>query len=309
MASCLALFACSSEDSTGGSASSDDAGAHETGGGDATTGGDAGTTDAGSRGLFYEDRTLNIAHRGGRNLAPESTLVAFQNALDVGADALELDVHATSDGVLVVMHDDTVDRTTDGTGAVKEMTFDEIRQLDAGYTFTTDGGQTFPHRGMGIQVPTVGEVIDAHPDAHFVIEIKQSSPSVVPAFVQLLADKGLRTDQAIVGSFHGAVLDELRAAAPHLWTSFGLGEVVDFVFLAPDDEATYEPPGEFLQVPTMQAGIEVVNQQFMDRAERFDLGTHIWTINDPKEMADLVGLGVSGIITDDPAALAGVLGM
>ncbi|MEZ4374468.1 MAG: glycerophosphodiester phosphodiesterase family protein [Polyangiaceae bacterium] len=107
--------------------------------------------------LLLSNHFLNIAHRGGRKLAPEHTLVAYQNGLDVGADILELDVHATSDGVLVLMHDDTVDRTTNGTGAIKELTFAELRSLDAAYNFSEDGGQTFPYRGKGIQVPTLEE--------------------------------------------------------------------------------------------------------------------------------------------------------
>ncbi len=102
--------------------------------------------------LFEQQRTLNIAHRGGKKNAPEETLPAFQLALDEGADALEFDLHATSDGRLVVLHDDTVDRTTDGTGAVKEMTFEQLRKLDAAYRFSPDG-QTFPERGKGITIP------------------------------------------------------------------------------------------------------------------------------------------------------------
>ncbi|HDH09983.1 MAG TPA: glycerophosphodiester phosphodiesterase, partial [Chloroflexi bacterium] len=97
------------------------------------------------------DRPLVMAHRGA-GLAPENTLVAFQKALDLGADVLELDVHATKDGEIVVIHDETVDRTTDGRGAVKDFTLEELKRLDAGYHFTPDGGVTYPYRGRGITI-------------------------------------------------------------------------------------------------------------------------------------------------------------
>ncbi len=301
---------CSDSSTTGSDGAGGAAGTTGTGGSAGTTGtggsaGSAGTSGAAgavSTDLFSEPRTLNIAHRGGRSLAPEATLPAYENAMRVGADVLEMDVHATSDGVLVVIHDDTVDRTTDGTGAVKDMTFAELRALDAAYDFSPDG-TTFPERGKGIQVPTLEEILDAFPEGWFVIEIKQSEPSITAEFAQLLANKQVE-DRVVAGSFDANVNIELRALAPSLRTSFGLTEVVDFLFLEPMAEASYVPPGEFLQVPIEQSGVEVISQDFADKAARFDLGIHAWTINDPADMTWLIGLGVAGIITDDPALLA-----
>ena len=135
------------------------------------------------------DKVLNIAHRGGRLIRPEHTLLAYDQALEDGADVLELDIGETSDGALVVMHDDDVDRTTDCTGLIKEMTFDEIRECDAGYDFTTDGGETYPYRGTGLVVPTMQEVFDRYPDTAFIIEIKQEDPSIVDSFVDVIREK------------------------------------------------------------------------------------------------------------------------
>ncbi len=269
--------------------------------------GDAGS-DAGAGGFFFQARTLNIAHRGGMALAPEATLVAFDNALRVGADALELDLHATEDGVLVVLHDDTVDRTTDGTGAVKEMSLAALKALDAGHDFTLDGGQTFPHRGKGLRVPTLDEVLRAFPDEHFVMEIKQAEPPIVGDLLSLLDEHGLGPERVVVGSFDLGTVQELRRVGPERLTSFALSEVVEFVFLTPETEGAYVPPAEFLQVPIEQLGVRVLTDEFLARAERFDLGTHWWTINDPAVMQDLVGRSVSGIITDDPETLSGILG-
>ncbi|MCA9634091.1 MAG: glycerophosphodiester phosphodiesterase [Myxococcales bacterium] len=250
--------------------------------------------------LLLSDHFLNIAHRGGRKLAPEHTLVAYQNGLDVGADILELDVHATSDGVLVLMHDETVDRTTDGSGAIKELSFAELRRLDAAYSFSEDGGKTFPYRGQGIQVPTLEEVFDAHPDTEFVIEIKQETPSIVPEFTRIVRDKGM-LERISAGSFHSATVQELRQLMPEVPSAYALGEILDFVSL--EDESSYVPPGKVLQVPPEQIGISIINQTTVARARRFDLKMHAWTINDPAQMEELMNLGVDGIITDDPITL------
>ncbi|MGE0322185.1 MAG: glycerophosphodiester phosphodiesterase [Polyangiaceae bacterium] len=250
--------------------------------------------------LLLSNHFLNIAHRGGRKLAPEHTLVAYQNGLDVGADILELDVHATSDGVLVLMHDDTVDRTTNGTGAIKELTFAELRSLDAAYNFSEDGGQTFPYRGKGLQVPTLEEAFDAHPDTEWVIEIKQETPSIVPAFAEIVKAKGM-TQKISAGSFHSSTVQELRQLMPEVPSAYALGEILDFVNLS--DESSYIPPGKVLQVPPEQIGISIINETTVARAKRFDLKMHAWTINDPVEMEDLMKLGVDGIITDDPITL------
>lgn len=256
--------------------------------------------------LLFSDQFLNIAHRGGRAIRPEHTLVAYEHALRVGADVLELDVHATSDGVLVVMHDDTIDRTTNGIGAIQDLTFEEIRSYDAGFRFTEDGGETFPFRGQGLVVPTLAEVFEAFPDAPYVVEVKQESPSIIDAFVALCREHGV-VDQMIGAAFSDQVLIELREAAPEMATSMALVEVAAFWGLPPEDEATYEPPGEFLQVPTTFQGIDVLIPSFLERAERFNLKIHVWTINDAEQMGELVELGVNGIITDHPDRLRDVV--
>jgi glycerophosphoryl diester phosphodiesterase len=132
-------------------------------------------SDSPSESVFLADRFLNIAHRGGARLAPEHTLVAFENALRVGADVIEFDLHATVDGVIVILHDATVDRTTDGTGVVRNMTFAELRALDAGYRFTRDGGATFPWRGKGLTIPTLEEALERFADVPITVEFKQVS--------------------------------------------------------------------------------------------------------------------------------------
>ncbi|MBW2548825.1 MAG: glycerophosphodiester phosphodiesterase [Deltaproteobacteria bacterium] len=254
------------------------------------------------------DKVLNIAHRGGRRVRPEHTLLAYDQALEDGTDILEMDVHETVDGMLVVMHDRTVDRTTNCTGAIKEMTFADLRECDAGYNFTSDDGATYPYRDMGLVVPTMVEVFERYPDTAFVIEIKQGDPSIVDHFVEVIREHGVE-DKMIGATFSAEVLDELRAAAPEIPTSMEQTEVLTFwgkAYQPIDPE--YEPPGEFLQVPVEQGGINVLHENFVPRAHELGMFVHMWTINDEEEMRYLIEThGVDGIMTDDPPLLTKVI--
>jgi glycerophosphoryl diester phosphodiesterase len=258
------------------------------------------------------DKVLNIAHRGGKGIRPEHTIVAYDRALVDGADVLELDVHETSDGVLVIMHDDTVDRTTDCTGLIKEMTFAELSACDAGYEFTTDGGQTYPYRGMGLTVPKLEDVFDRYPDAPFVIEIKQETPPIVDHFVEVVRQYGVE-DKMVGAAFDDNVLLQLRAAAPEIATSLGESETTIFYLRSFDVlDPSYEPAGEFLQVPTTYnlegVIVDVLHPGFVPRAHEMGMFVHVWTINDEQEMRDLIeNYDVDGIMTDDPPLLTSVI--
>lgn len=253
---------------------------------------------------------LNIAHRGGRRIRPEHTLEAYRQALEDGADVLELDLHATSDHVIVVMHDAEIDRTTNGTGFIKDMTFEKLQTYDAGYNFTTDDGATYPYRDMGLVVPSLEEVLEAFPDVPYVIEIKQAEPSIVDAFVAMTREHGV-VDQINGAAFDGDVLAELRLAAPEMATSFSEGEVFEYFVAssAPDGiDPEYVPPAEFLQVPLTFMGIDVLHEQFIPTAHELGLKVHVWTINDEEEMRTLIeDFGVDGIMTDDPPLLTTVI--
>ena len=209
------------------------------------------------------------------------------------------------------MHDDSVDRTTDCSGRINDMTFEEIRQCDAGYNFTADDGETYPYRGMGLVVPTMVEVFERYPDVAFVIEIKQETPSMVNHFVEVIREHGA-TDRMIGSAFSDDVLEELRAAAPELATNMGVNETLVFwgnSFGPVDPE--YDPPAEFLQVPTEydlgERIVEVLHPGFVPHAHELGMYVHVWTINDEQEMRDLIEMGVDGIMTDDPPLLTKVI--
>ena len=255
---------------------------------------------------FLADRVLNIAHRGGNLNAPEETLESMHSAVKIGVDALEMDIHATSDGVIVLMHDATVDRTTNGSGRIVDMTFDEIRTLDAGYKHSTDRGMTYPFRGQGVVVPTLEEILTTFSDQYHLIEIKQSEPSIVEALVDLLDRTGMR-DRVIIASFDEPAIREFRAAAPDVFTSFALSEAAFFFFLSPEQEAQYVAVAEFLQVPPRFGGIEVLTPEFLARSRRFGLKIHVWDVGGAEHMRQLIDLGMDGLIVDDPETLEGIL--
>jgi glycerophosphoryl diester phosphodiesterase len=269
--------------------------------------------------LRDENRLLNIAHRGGAAVRPENTLAAFRHALAVGAAALEGDLHATRDGVVVVSHDATVDRTTNGRGRIKDMRFEELRILDAGYRFTRDGGVTHPYRGEGLRIPTLEEVFrdPVLKRTPMVLEIKQEKPDIADAVLDLVLAHEM-VDRLVMGSFSRPALEGLRRRAAargiSLVTSLAEEEVFTF-FLTPLEEMTrgdYVAPGSLLQVPVdHEVGgkkVEVVGPELMAKARALGLKVQVWTVNDVDRMRWLAfEMGVDGIITDDPGLLTQVI--
>ena len=148
-----------------------------------------------------------IGHRGARGVAPENTVPAIRHGVDVGCQAIEIDLHASRDGRLVAIHDPTVDGTTDGTGPVEERTLEELRRLDAGYRFTTDRGETYPFRGQGVRIPTLEEALEAIGDLPVVLEVKSAAAG--KCLADWLPGKPER-ERIIVGGFSA---EDVRPAA------------------------------------------------------------------------------------------------
>lgn len=255
----------------------------------------------------HKSRPLVFAHRGGGGLFPENTLEAFKYSADLGVDVLELDIHSTSDGKLVVLHDRTVDRTTNGQGNVKDLTLEDLKRLDAGYRFTTDGGQTFPFRGKGITVPTLEEILAAFPATTFNIEPKQQTPSITKSLCAILREKNA-TGNVIVGSFRQEVLDEFRAECSEVATSASPSEASKFLaYYKTGIAASYTPPMQALQIPENLGYLNVVSKDFVEAAHKLNLKVHVWTINKPEDMQRLLDIGVDGIMTDYPDRLLNLL--
>ncbi len=233
-------------------------------------------------------------------VAPEETMPAFSSAVDLGADVLEMDLHATADGVIVLMHDAEVDRTTDGTGYITDMTFDELRGLDAGYRFSPDG-ESFPFRGQGLVVTSFEEVLGAFPEMYFAAEIKQANPSIVEGVLEVLWASGAQ-DRIVMASGFDSVVASIRSEAPNVKTSLGGGEMFSLATMNEEGLNAYQPPAGFIQPPA-----DIMDVDMLARFSRFGLKVHVWTVNKPDDMRRLIELGVDGIMTDDPAALEVVI--
>lgn len=264
---------------------------------------------AAERAFFRQEksRPLVIAHRGGAGLYPENTLHAFKGSSGLGVDIIELDVRGTADGTLVVIHDATVDRTTDGSGRISEMTLEAVKKLNAGYRFSPDGGKTFPFRESGVTVPTLPEVFAALPDARFNIEIKQETPSLVKPLCSLIRERKM-SEKIVVASFRQSVLDDFRRECSEVATSAGPSEVSQFLAMYKTGlGASYSPAMQALQVPEYLTGLQVISKEFVENAQRLNLKVHVWTINETTDMQRLLGMGVHGIMTDYPDRLLNLL--
>ena len=223
-----------------------------------------------------------------------------------GADRLELDVHATKDGHIVVFHDTTVDRTTDGNGAVCEHTLAELQGLDAGFRFR-DGDGALVHRGAGVRVPTLADVLEEFPEVPLNIEIKQNRPSIEENLVAVLDRYGARP-RVLLAGHEREPLERVRALAPDIVTSHCAEEVATFVDVVHSGPPRgYRPPGVALQIPSQYEGTEICSLRLVETAHDFGLEVHVWTINDPATMHRLLDLGVDGLMSDFPERIVAVL--
>jgi glycerophosphoryl diester phosphodiesterase len=271
--------------------------------------------------VWLERRVIAYAHQGGAWESPSSTLHAIRHALATGATAIELDVHATADGELVVCHDATVDRTTPASGTIASFTLTELRRLDFSYWWipgadVTPGrpAEEYPFRGRApadrsFGIATLREVLEEFPGVVLNLDIKQTAPAVAPyeeALASLLAEYG-RVDDVIVASFLDPATDAFRRFAPGVPTSAGTIATAEAWRAVQTGEPLPETPAVAFQVPERQGDLVVVDEPFVEAAHGSGMAVHVWTVNDAESMQRLLGLGVDGIISDLPTTLTGVL--
>ncbi len=256
-----------------------------------------------------ESWPVNLAHRGASAEAPENTLEAFRLALESGAGGLELDVHMTRDGRVVVIHDNTVDRTTDGSGAVGDMTLDEILKLDAGYRFSPDGGRSFPYRNRGVRVPLLEEVFQLFPDTPVNVEIKEDQPGVEEAVLRIIKEARAENRVFVASQIHRVIRHFRGISEGRIPTSASGMEIRAFFALNRIGlEFLLDTPYDALQIPDSYRGLRVATPRLIRAAHRRDLRVDVWTVNDPARMRRLFEIGADVIITDRPKLLAQVLG-
>lgn len=241
-----------------------------------------------------------FAHRGASGDFPENTMPAFQSACDRGAPYIELDIHMTSDGEIVVFHDPDLKRTTEHNGILKDLSMRELQALDAGYNFARDGGH--PFRASGITIPTLREVLATFSGAMFVVEIKQTDPSLVGVMLDVIRATSMKR-RVLIASEHQAPLEEVRRLAPELPTNFSAIEVADLVRALHAGVDTYTPAGDALQIPPEYQGIPLATPEAVSFAHSHGVEVHVWTINDEAQMHELLQMGVDGIMSDYPRQL------
>jgi glycerophosphoryl diester phosphodiesterase len=252
-----------------------------------------------------DPKILIMAHRGGKGLWPENTLYGYQKALESGVDVLEIDIWRTKDGVVIVNHDETVDRTTNGRGEIGTFTLAELQQLDSGYRWSVDG--TYPYRGAGHTISTLDQVLSQFPDTRFNIDIKENSDELIGALCDHI-DKHSAHDRVMVASFHQRALLKFRKRCPNVATSAGTWEIIRFIILSKLGlTRLYDPPFGAFQVPQRAGVFSITNRTFIEAAQKRGIDVHPWTINDKTDMKRLINLGVDGIITDYPDRLSEVL--
>lgn len=251
-------------------------------------------------------RPLLFGHRGACLHAPENTMPSFELAVHSGADILEMDVHTSSDGEVVVHHDDTLARTTNGTGPVRSLGYAELAKLDAGYRFRTDDG-THAFRDKGVSIPRLDDVLKAFPNMGFNIEIKQRTPPMIRPVLELLGKAGV--SEIVLTAGDDDIMRELEAARPGVplgLSSSQCWSVWKRAWFGGIDE--HELRGRSLQVPAWYRGVlPVLTRRVIEQAHRAGIDVHLWTINRAEVARRWLERGVDGIMSDDPGALREVI--
>jgi glycerophosphoryl diester phosphodiesterase len=275
----------------------------------------------GTRSAWLERRVIAYAHQGGAWESPSSTLHAIRAAVATGATGIELDVHATADGELVVCHDATVDRTTAQSGTIASFTLEELRSMDFSYWWIPGADVSpgrpaadYPFRGRApadrdFGIATLREVLEEFPGVVLNLDIKQTAPVVAPyeeSLASLLAEYG-RADDVIVASFLDPATDAFRRFAPEVPTSAGTVATAEAWRAVQEGENLPEIPAVAYQVPERQGDLVVVDERFVAAAHAAGKAVHVWTVNEAESMYRLLGLGVDGIISDVPSVLCSVL--
>lgn len=260
---------------------------------------------------FFNEKKLMIGgHRGSAGVAPENTLVSFQRAFDDGADFVEMDLREGREGEVLIIHDEDLERTTDGQGAVRDWAFKDLKSLDAGHRFTLDGGISYPYRGQKITIPTLEEFFSTFPGGKATLDVKEAGSP----FIEKLVDTIKRFDReglVLLGAAKCATMREIRGQLRDqdatIATGFSYKEADAFMrWLWAGKKGSLVPQGHALQVPCVYQDMKLITEQTLEAAAELNLEVHAWTVNDTQEMEELIRMGVGGIVTDYPARLKGI---
>ena len=250
-----------------------------------------------------------VAHRGGSRLAPENTLAAFDRATALGADAIETDVRLSRDGAVMVFHDEDTAALTGEPGTIEARTAAEIERLDAGWSFSDDGGRSFPLRGAGLRIPTLAEALRRYPRMRFNVDAKSEDPSLADAMARVVREARAE-ERVCVGSFFDAQAERLGALLPGVCRFLPQGAATRHVLAAKAGAAPVGLPAgyDLADLPARMGEVTVVDPPVVEHFHRLGIPVHVWTVDEEEEMRALLALGVDGLVTDRPDVLARVLG-
>lgn len=258
--------------------------------------------------LPTKESPLVIAHgdESGNGLYPGNTLLYLRKMVELGVDALEIDVNLTADGHLVLAHDAHLERTSDGCGAIGDKTLAQLRQLNMAYNWSPDG-ETRPYRDNPLSIATIDEVFADLPGTPLIIELKNSSVRAARALCESIR-RGRAQSRVIVSSFHQGVINEFRRLCPEAATGAATFDGLRF-FAAQllGAEKRLRPGYRTMQLPMHYYGIPVFSRRFIRAAHKLSLHLSVWTVNEPADMRRYIDLGVDGIVTDRPDILLSLL--
>lgn len=238
------------------------------------------------------------AHRGGAALRPENTVAAFDHGIAHGAEGLEFDVHLSKDGIVVVHHDETLERTTNGRGRIADFTADELARIDAGHNFG-DGNGSFPFRGQEIGIPTLRAVLRRYPNARLIIELKVDGPELAKQVVEDVRAADA-VERVAIGSFFPAALEAVRRYEPAIATGAAKEETRWALYRSWAGLSIGSTPYREFQVPEWSGFTPIVTRRFVNAAHRAGIPVKVWTVNDTDTMRRLLARGVDALITDRP---------
>jgi glycerophosphoryl diester phosphodiesterase len=244
------------------------------------------------------EHPIRFAHRGSRTLWPENTHLAFDGVVDLGYRYIETDIRVTRDGVVVVFHDETLERTTNGVGAVADWDWDDLQHLDAGYNFSPDG-ESYPLRGKGVRISRLDDTLSNYPDIHFNIDLKAKRSEWPVADVIV---RTRRFDSVLVGGFVDTRTARFRRITKGRVATSAGSAVSAAMYAASRIGRATSDKFEAFQLPANTRGISV-DKKLVDAIHATESHIHVWTVDDPERLHELLDLGVDGIVTDRPDVL------
>jgi glycerophosphoryl diester phosphodiesterase len=257
---------------------------------------------------FFREGTMIIGHRGVPVEFPANTMPSFKRAEELDVDVINTEVYLSSDGIPVVIQDENLEDISDGRGRVPEFTLEELQQLDAGYHFTSDDGETYPFRGRGLAFLSLEQLLTEFPYQHFIVDIMDNNPRLVDRFLVSISRCNAE-DRVCAASRYVSTMKRVRKKNPTMATSFSLWGVLGFYFLFRSGILSMKQhfKGDVLQIPEYIGPSHLANGGLVRAAHDRKIKVFVWTTSDRQYIRRLLDLEVDGIITDNPALLKSLL--